>query len=67
MAPQSQGGTTTNRVNMGWLEGSMMKDYVPMRAVSWYVKAGGAGERTIRVAIGSTRGGIHSVEIELPR
>lgn len=66
-APQSQGGMTTNRVNMGWLEGSMMKDYVPMRAVSWYVKAGGTGERTIRVAIGSTRGGVHSVEIELPR
>ncbi len=65
--PQAQTDGTVNRVNMGWLEGSMMKDYVPMRKVTWYAKVEGAGKRTITVGIGSTRGGVHSVKIELPR
>jgi len=58
---------TVNRVNMGWLDGSMMRDYAPMREVTWYVKVGDARQRTITVGIGSTRGGVHSMEIELPR
>ncbi len=58
---------TVNRVNMGWLDGSMMLDYAPMREVTWYVKVGDARDRTITVGIGSTRGGEHFMEIELPR
>ncbi|MFC1628670.1 hypothetical protein ACFL3H_06105, partial [Gemmatimonadota bacterium] len=56
-----------NRVNMGWLDGSMMRDYAPMREVTWFVKIGDAQALTITVGIGSTRGGVHSMEIDLPR
>ena len=65
--PQPETAGTVNRVSMGWLEGSMMKNYVPMRMVTWYVKVEGARELTITVGIGSTRGGEHFVDIELPR
>jgi len=58
---------TTSQVNMGWLDGSMMKDYAPMREMTWYVKVGDTRERRITVGIGSTRGGVHFVETELPR
>ena len=64
---QSAPQETVNRVNMGWLEGSMMRDYAPMREVTWYVKLGEASQRTITVGIGSTRGGVHFMELELPR
>jgi len=58
---------TTSQVNVGWLDGSMMKDYAPMREMTWYVKVGDTRERRITVGIGSTRGGVHFVETELPR
>ena len=45
----------------------MMKDYAPMREMTWYVKVGETRERTISVGIGSTRGGVHFIDIELPR
>ncbi len=61
------GGPTVNRIQMGWLDGSMDQEYAPMRRVIWYVKADGAQERTITVGIGSTRGGEHFVDLELPR
>lgn len=63
--PPTSGGV--NRVNMGWLDGSMMKEYKPMRMVTWYVKVGGAGDHKVTVGIGSTRGGEHFVEVKLPR
>jgi len=64
---QPPAAPTTNRVNMGWLDGSMGIGYQPMRAVTWYVKVNDARDRTVTVGIGSTRGGVHRVEIELPR
>ena len=65
--PRDAGSGIVDRVEMGWLEGSMMKNYTPMRRVTWRVKVTGAGERTVTVIVGSTRGGVHRVEVELPR
>ncbi len=67
MGGPAQAAPTSNRVNMGWLDGSMGKAYKPMRMVSWRVKVEDADSRTITVAIGSTRGGVHRVEVDLPR
>ena len=71
MRPGAAGGApaavTTNRVSMGWLDGSMTKGFAPMRMVRWYVKVDDTRELTVTVGISSTRGGEHSVEVELPR
>ncbi len=67
MGGQAQAAPTSNRVNMGWLDGSMDKGYKLMRMVSWRVKVEDAESRTITVAIGSTRGGVHRVDVDLPR
>jgi hypothetical protein len=58
----------SNRVTMGWLDGSMDESYAPLRRVTWYVKVDGATRnRVLTVTGGSTRGGMHRVEVTLPR
>ena len=52
----------SNRVEMGWLDGSLELDYQPARRVTWYVKVEGSPRiRTLTVTGGSTRGGVHRV------